>query len=1422
MRRVFGIFGAALLFCQIMFPGRAGAENAPDRADTRRLLLVYSYNPEHMLLFELSAGFFDTLSTSGNLFEIDQLEFDYLRDDRPEALAARLAPFLPDIRSGKYQAIVTFNGPALDMLGAIAAEIPEQTALIFGGVGHIDPDIRARHANTTGVLKATGARENLLLGLKLFPDTRNVLFLTNQAISGRLVKDDLEQALSVIPGIRLTVLTRQDCDNETMLDTVARLPKGSLIIYHSWYDPKLESMDLRQKILTEISGRTTVPILVMHDALVRFGVLGGVVSRGELVGMETAELVLKVVRGEAAAAIPYVRVPEETLINWKMLDFYRLKRVDFPPGTVFVGRPFDFYETYRREIWWGGAGAVLILSGLTALAVLLWRRRRELQRRAILYRHLPLRFFVVDWDGNILSYELGDKNNVPDELRDFRHVRQLIGIQGDHVLEKVRGVLSGGRPITLDFDFHGERRTATISRLPRQLYHRETAIWVSQNTTELQMSRQAAAAMTERLECVFASIGEAVMVADTGGGVTMLNVEASRLTGWEMVEARGLQGAIVFSVTDAFGQAVESPVATVFRTMKRMELAPGTRLVARGGRQEYRIAGSASPILARDGHCLGAVLVFRDVTAEVERRNRDDAMHQLWFAVLEHLPLGVAVADADNDFRLLLANHRFAGLTGLSPADLIGRRSEALPFHAAGGAIFPDGEVMRSDRLAGFMVELPGATPDASPRLLRVIKFPLHLADGRRLLGITCSESGAESVRECDGKQWQGRTQKLLSGGGILTALCDRLLRGGDWSDGTEQLLLRLLSEFGGRWIIWGCYGASGQIRTECAWLAPAEGARPEKIPAETCDLLWARLPRDCAGGNEVLLGADDSELRRFLKLTGSAGLAAVPVGGVAGVQGILGLGWEDELWRPGEEEWQLLRLFGRILALGRLCGNCRTPDGGLAADIPALFGQIVVPLWIFDSHGVVVRANAAARELAADIPEQALSAPAVRAARERRNVSEEVRGRERVVRISAQPLAFGDAAPPMAVQSADDVTELVHCRDEQAATLRRLREAEHNRSAFLASMNHEIRTPLNSMIGLSELLRQPDVSAAVREEYLRALQDAGQTLQQLLNDLLDLARLESGRMVLSRAPVDPGAIAHEVAAAMRPQAEAGHLEFQLELPEAMPMLLLDGARLRQILLHLVGNAVRFTAQGTVGLNLSCELLPDEPAVRLTLKVSDTGCGIPLEEQKRLFRAFGRLQDIHGSSRRGAGLGLALVRRLVAQMGGRIGLDSAPGRGSTFTVILDRVELSPSSTAAPPESAAVASPLRVLAVDDVSINLRVLCAMLARLNVAAVPAESGQEALALLEKETFDLVMTDLWMPEMSGADLAGVIRANPAWAGLPLIAVTADVESGKTFDLRQFNGIVLKPVTLSKLEHLFSELRCGALRDGGNCGVLD
>ena len=373
------------------------------------------------------------------------------------------------------------------------------------------------------------------------------------------------------------------------------------------------------------------------------------------------------------------------------------------------------------------------------------------------------------------------------------------------------------------------------------------------------------------------------------------------------------------------------------------------------------------------------------------------------------------------------------------------------------------------------------------------------------------------------------------------------------------------------------------------------------------------------------------------------------------------------------------------------------------------------------------------------------------------------------------------------------------------------------NQSRFFSSMSHEIRTPINTIIGLDEMILREDISDEVAEDA-RGIAGAGNMLLALINDILDMSKLTSGKMEIVPAPYDAGTMFQDIVSMIQVKAKEKGLEFQVGIATDIPSSLLgDEVRIKQVLLNLLSNAVKYTREGTVAFNVRCEPL-DTGVVNVIYSVEDTGIGVKKESIPYLFDAFKRVDVQKNHMIEGTGLGLSIVKQLVELMGGTIDVRSIYLRGSTFTVTLTQEVVNPEAIGeldlksrgpghgrVTYQQSFEAPSARILIVDDNEMNLTVETKLLRGTKIQVDTADSGKKALSMTQGTHYDAILLDHLMPEMDGITCLHEIRRQPGGLNrsTPVIALTANAgrQNELLYEREGFDDYLSKPVKGEQLE---------------------
>ncbi len=476
---------------------------------------------------------------------------------------------------------------------------------------------------------------------------------------------------------------------------------------------------------------------------------------------------------------------------------------------------------------------------------------------------------------------------------------------------------------------------------------------------------------------------------------------------------------------------------------------------------------------------------------------------------------------------------------------------------------------------------------------------------------------------------------------------------------------------------------------------------------------------------------------------------------------------------------------------------------------LEAVLDAMPAPVFVQNDRREAIYMNAAARRLAEKYGFPALSCamPATQPSGACDDVERALAGETRTAekRMGDDRTALAKAAPVRLPDGSSGVlmTGFDISAYKQAEARSKVIESDSlAKSQFLANMSHEILTPLNGVLGMAQALAEHGGLSAAQNDMVASMMGSGRTLMAIINDVLDLSRIDAGRLAIAPADVDVVSGLHRVIDLFRPHAEEKGIALSLSLDLDLPRhLRFDPVRTRQCLGNLLSNAIKFTDTGRI--IVSARLIRHGEEGLLELAVSDTGPGIPASDLPVLFDAFWQADSASTRRHGGAGLGLPITLRLARMMGGDLTVESEPGHGSTFrlTVVAhasDAISVEPDNA-----TPATINGVRLLIVDDNPVNRKVTRMFTTPLGVTVTEAENGRDALGVLACESFDAVLMDMHMPVMDGAEAIRRIRAGEAGRkDIPIVALTADALSGdrERYLAMGANAYVAKPIDQREL----------------------
>jgi len=910
----------------------------------------------------------------------------------------------------------------------------------------------------------------------------------------------------------------------------------------------------------------------------------------------------------------------------------------------------------------------------------------------------------------------------------------------------------------------------------------------------------------EKFAVTLFSIGDAVMVTDNGGKVTLLNPLAEELTGWTQAQAIGRPVDEVFHIINKdTRQPATIPVKDALEHGTIQGLANHTVLIAQNG-TESDIADSCAPIRDREGVVTGAVLVFRDVTRDYSLqqtlRDSEDKYRQLFEGSLDALlilmPPTWSFTDVNPEAVRLFAAGNKEALSGLFPGNLSperqpdGRLSEEKAQELIAGALQDGSRSFEWEhrRLNGELF--------SSDVLLNRIK-----AKGMVWLQVTIRDITERKLAE----------EELLKAGALQNAIFNSANFSSIATD--AKGVIQIFNVGAERMLGYTAAEVMNKI-------TPADISDPKEVIARA-EALSAELSTPITPGFEALVfkasrGIEDIYELTYIRKDGTRLQAVVSVTALRDAQntiiGYLLIGYDNTARKQIEAAQEIL--------------DQRLRDQQFYTR--SLFESNIDAIMTTDPSGIITDINKQMETLTGSTRDELIGAPfknyftdPERAEAGVRQVLSEKKvtnyeltlrarnGKETPVSYNAATFYDRDRKLQGVFAAARDITErklldqvLIEKNVELESAKSMAEKANLAKSDFLSNMSHEIRTPMNAIIGMSYLALKTEMTPRQRD-HIKKIKGAGQHLLSIINDILDLSKIEAGKLAVESTEFELEKVLENVANLIAEKTTAKGLELVFDVDKNVPLNLIgDPLRLGQILINYSNNAVKFTERGEIDIIIRIKE-QTEHDVLLYCAVRDTGIGLSQEQMGRLFQSFAQADTSTTRKFGGTGLGLVISKRLSELMGGEVGVESIPGKGSTFwfTARLGK-------GVAQQHKLALSSDLqgkRVLVVDDNENARLVLGDLLGNMSFKVDHAESGKEAIGAVDRaeaqgKPYDILFIDWQMPEMDGIEMARQVHELPLNRMPHMTMVTAygreDIIKGA--EEAGIEDVLIKPVTASVL----------------------
>lgn len=1355
---------------------------------SQHVLIVHSYHQDFRWTDSVMAGMLDVLHKEAPDADI---HVEYL--DAKRLPPATFSPLFEETLRRKFigitpTVILVSDDAAFDLMLALRDKHFPGVPLVFCGVNNFKDERLAGHTAVTGVTEEFDITGTVDVALKLHPDARHMAVISDSTETGEFNRQRFLQAAPKFAG-RVKIIELFDLSTEELSTRLASLPRDCSILNLSFFRDRLGqsySTSEGNRMIASLSG---LPIYSCWDFYLVGDVVSGFVVSGRQQGEEAASKAAHVLKGLRVEDIPILRTsPNAYMFDYNVMARFGIKESALPQDSVVLNRPPTLASEYG---WW--LIAIALVAGFQAFLILAMLHHRRHSRKVtatlaeseskyrLLVEQQTDMVVKVDPEGHFLYVS-------PSYCRIFgKREDELLGkafmplVHEEDRLATEAALRSLFSPPHTDY--HEQRAMTTEGW--RWLAWRDSAvlgpdgqvveiIGVGRDISDRKQAEEALRESEERYRITVEQAVDGILQGAADGKIIGANSQMQKLLGRPLEQLLGVHVSTLFDPEELKANPLR------FDLLNAGQLAVSERNLCRpdGTSLTVEMHSKRMP----DGTYQS---IYHDITERKRAEEALQASEETFRNIVNASPMGIHLYQLEEDGRLVFIGSNAAAdrLLGVDNSAFIGRTiEEAFPplrytevperYRRA----VRDGESWSTEHIVYEDGKLSGA--------FEVNAF--QMSPGK--VAVLFNEITARKQAE----------EALRVERSILRDILESTLAGyWDWNlqDNTEYLSPMFKRMFG-----------------------------YEDHELENSPEAWQKLmhPDDLPGVFEVF--------QRHVESRGQ-----VPF-------------YSEVRYRHRDGSWVWVICGGRVVEWAENGEALRMV--GCHVDITArkqaenelrkalkdnqtFFEAVAQPAIVLNKNYEILMANAAAAaavgktvdELigtrchsifhstecppagcpATDLLQRDMTGP----------VQREMSIADGTFLVTVTPVFDDSGEIERFVHIATDITQLKNT--EQALIIAKdLAEAANRaKSEFLANMSHEIRTPLNGVLGMLQLIQTSEVLTEI-EMYAEMGIRAGQRLTSLLGDILDLSRVEAGRMPIASKPFAMGNIFSALTETFSPIHFSKKLSFTINVAPDVPAIVMgDEVRVRQILFNLIGNAIKFTDHGEVRIEASTLLPHPSGMARLLFIVSDTGLGIPDEKVDQICTPFTQVSEDLTRSQQGAGLGLAIAQKLIQAMGGTLAFESTEGQGTSVYLVLPfgipEQTVNPLEAKPDPGAEPLAS-LRLLLVEDDEI-----CRLSARLTLEkmghqVVTANNGEEALDVLRESAFDCVLMDVQMDVMDGVETTQRIRSGNSGvldAQVPIVAMTAFAMTGdrEKFLAAGMNDYIAKPVHVEELKKALARM---------------